>query len=312
MPPRRSEVFERLAGAYVGGRYAAALDGEHRPQPAGRDRLHSALVALDIHSHRVPAYDPTPANVTLVARTQAHVMTTTSLVLHAGATTGALSAAGTDRCQPALDAAQTAWADAATTWDRLNGPGPRRTDPDLFAAATEVHAAVAEITHDGATLATPATIAARVNVSEVAHVLQHAGAAAVDVAHVLRDTTEGAPMQVPARAALVAFAAAQAQIDPEQVRPCRDGPEQLSSPVDPRALLRNGDVALPGPVRDHLQATAALAVTAAGAVMSATAALDLGATSRLPRPPASPPHALHPAVTHVQSALPLPGLGWAR
>lgn len=271
---RRLEVFERLVGAYVGGRYVAAVSGEHRPPLEEHDRLRTALVAWDIHTHRVLAYDPTPANVALLARTQAYLMTTTSVLLNAAASAGDLPAEQTSRCVPALEAAQTAWADVATSWGRLAGPGPIRSDRELLAAADEVRAALVEVTHGGSTLATPTLIAARVDLPEVVHVLQQASAAAVDLAHVLRDASEDLQLQVPARAALVAFTAS-AQAAPDEYPWRRGEPEPLASPVDPRALLCNENVALPGPVKTHLQVTVGSALSGASAAMAATTAFDL-------------------------------------
>ena len=82
--------------------------------------------------------------------------------------------------------------------------------------------------------------------------------------------------------------------------------------MDPRALLRNDDIALPVAVRPDVQATAVLAITAASAVMATTSALDLGAAARVPHPPSGASVPRPTAVVDVQSALPLPGIGWAR
>ncbi len=59
---RRLEVFERLAGAYVGRRFVTAAEGEHQPPINDAGRLHAALVRWDIHAHRAIAYAPAPAN----------------------------------------------------------------------------------------------------------------------------------------------------------------------------------------------------------------------------------------------------------
>ncbi len=311
---RRLEVFERLAGAYVGRGFVAAAEGEHQLQMNGVERLHSALVRWDIHAHRVTAYAPAPANLALVAATQAYIGTATFAVIRAGAETGELDPSIRVRAEPALEATQAAWADVAAQWRRLTDASTARTDPDLRATAAEVRAALLEITHHTTSPASTAEAAARADLPEAAHSLQQALTAAADLALHLQDTAPQTNANVPARSALAAYLAADATVFEGEPRPNHGHLGTLASPVDPRALRHNDLVPLPPPVAARIGAAIDLTVNAAATAMSATSGLDhsgqAGAGAGADREP--PPVGRRLVDVHVQTKLPLPEPGWAR
>lgn len=77
----------------------------------------------------------------------------------------------------------------------------RVVDPALLGAANEVHAALREITHEGAGYATPAAVVARVDVLGATASLHRALASTVDLAHVVRDVVGDPAFTVLARGA---------------------------------------------------------------------------------------------------------------
>ena len=310
---RRLEVFERLAGAYIAGRFATAASGEHRPPVNGVERLQAALVRWDVQAHRVVAYTPTPANLALTAATQAYIAAAAHTVLTAGAATGTFDELTLGRTGPALDATHAAWAGVAGRWRQLSDASTARTDPDLLAAAGEIRAASLEITHETTTPAAPAAIAAKVDILEAAHCLQQGLSAAVDLAHNLTDTTRAMDIAVPARAALTATFASDATFDDDGSPRRRHGQlVSLASPVDPHALLHNAPVPVPAVVRAGLEEATEAAATAAGRAMSSTSALDRTAHTQARYDGLQPVGARRHAEVHVQAALPLPDAGWAR
>ncbi|MGJ7441038.1 hypothetical protein [Aquipuribacter sp. MA13-6] len=309
---RRLEVFERLAGAYVGRRFVTAAEGEHQPRINGVGRLHAALVRWDIHAHRAIAYAPAPANLALIAATQVYVSAAAFAVIRGGVDAGELDPSIRLRAEPALEATQAAWADVAAQWRRLTDASTARTDPDLLATAAEVRAALLEITHRTTSPESPARIAARVDLPEAADGLQQALTAAADLAHHLQDTAPQANAYVPARNALTAYFAADAPVREGEPRK-RDGHlGALASPVDPRALRHNDLVPLPPPVASRIGAATDGTVTAAATAMSATSGLELGRRTRLGDDHVRQPAGRRLVDLHVQTVLPLPEPGWAR
>ncbi|MGJ7452773.1 hypothetical protein, partial [Aquipuribacter sp. MA13-13] len=305
-------VFERLAGTYVGRRFVAAAEGEHQAPMNGVGRLDAALVRWDIHAHRVTAYEPTPANLALVAATQAYIATAASAVIRAGVETGRLDPALRARAEPALEATQAAWADLAAQWRRLTDASTARTDPDLLATAAEVRAAILEIAHHTTSPATPADVTTRVDLPEVAHTLQEALTAAVDLAQHLADTAPQTTAYVSARSALAGyFASGAGALDAEVRR--RDGRlDTLKSPVDPRALRHNDHVPLPPLVGARIGMATEATVAAAAAAMSATSGLDLSAGASANDVELTQPAGRRLIDVYVQTVLPLPEPGWAR
>ncbi len=309
---RRLEVFERLAGSYVGRRFVVAAEGEHQPPTNDVGRLHAALVRWDIHAHRAIAYAPAPANLALTAATQAYIGTAAYAVIRGGVEAGKLDPATSVRAEPPLEATQAAWADVAAHWRRLTDASTARCDPDLLATAAEVRAALLEITHGTASPASAAGMAARVDLPEAAHSLQQALTAAVDLAHHLQDTAPQTTVYVPARGALAAYFALDTTALEGEPRRRVGHLGALASPVDPGTIRHNDLVPLPPPVAARICAATDATVITAATAMSATSGLDpsgrMGA-----RADREPPRCGSRLIdVHVQTVLPLPEPGWAR
>jgi hypothetical protein len=280
----RLAAFEQLAGAYVGDRFARAAQGEHVRDPYGTERLQEALIGWDIQAHRTLATTPTAANLMLVSRTQAGIVTAAGAILDAGARTGHVDTrAYQDRLAPTLDATQQAWTHLASRWTEMTAPADR-TDPDLVGAAGELRAAVREVAHDKTTWAPPEVMAGRVDLGEAARYLQQGLSAAVDLAAVIRDVAAKDPnLTGPARAM---SQRANADIDraADQGHPAAD-----IVWVTPGDVLANRTVAIPQPVRAGLVGATDALVQSASHAMSAAACLDR-ATQDAPSGPAQEPN----------------------
>ena len=179
-------AFEQLTGAHVGARFPRILRGEHQ-HPVGAGRLHQAMVSWDIQAHRVASADPTAANVHVIGRTQAFLAAANLTMLAAAAQIRHLD---NDlfrfQLAPALETSQTSWSQLARHCEQLSD---RRQRPDaaLVRSAGEVRAAVAEIAYDTTVWASPATIAARVDMDDTVVTLHQGIAAAVEAAVIARD-----------------------------------------------------------------------------------------------------------------------------
>lgn len=277
----RLAACEQLAGAYVIGRYVQASQGEVVIPPDGVGRLREALAAWDIRAHRTLASSSTPANLVVVARTQATVAMAALAVVRAGAVTGRIDADACSRLSPAAEAAHASWVHTAGRWSELISPVNRRTDPDLLVASGELRAAMLEITHDRTSIARPEVMAGRVDLAAAAHALQQALAAAVDVAYVIRDVAaHDQNLSAPAR--MISRRLARAAGAP-------GGPvDDLAAPVSPADVHANRLIPLPGIVRTALLDAGNTTVTAAAA-MSVASCLARGVqTNPADGPPCGP------------------------
>jgi hypothetical protein len=168
------------------------------------------------------------------------------------------------RLRPALASLEHAWGHLAADLEPLLGR-QRRIDPELLAAANEVNAALRDITHEHAGLATPAAMAARVDLAATTHSLHRGLAATVDMAHVVREALEDPNLTVAARGV-------------HDLAATNSAARPLAAAVDAGDLHHNRDVHLPQPVRatliahaEKLIATAITADSAAPAVHPASA-----------------------------------------
>ncbi|TQM63785.1 hypothetical protein FBY41_0137 [Humibacillus xanthopallidus] len=185
----RMAAFEQLAGSYVWGTFPAALHGEHKPLPEP-DRLRQALATWDIQAHRALAGAITAATMTLIAQTQAHTAFASQTLLRAGAETGSIEPGQyRTRLAPALESAQASWVGLATAWGQLAPSGGRGLERDLVTAANEIRAATLEIIHEGTGVASVETLAARVDLKQVAQTLQFGLATSTDLAYALLEAT---------------------------------------------------------------------------------------------------------------------------
>lgn len=196
----RVAAFEALAGAYVSKTYPADLASEHRTPPAP-ERLRHSLARWDVQAHRTLA-GGNAAEILLASQTQAVIAQGAIVLARAAAERGAIDPdLHRSRIAPALDGAHASWSALAGSWTGLLPPAARTgADPLLCAAAQEVRAAMHEVTHDRATLATAQVIAERTALSKVPQLVRQWTASSVDLAHVVRDATLSPDLTAPARA----------------------------------------------------------------------------------------------------------------
>lgn len=156
---RRLEGCERAAADYL-----ARADG-HTP-PTTRavggddldpDRLSRALLSWELHAHRVVAKHPTPADLTLVARTQADLARSVHAFLPRpsdgvtseegvdGASRGSAAPRDPSHALEAVEDSRRAWASLATRWKDL-APAGAPPAGVLLEAAAELRAAISQAT----------------------------------------------------------------------------------------------------------------------------------------------------------------------
>ena len=146
--------FEQLAAAYMFGQPPPSADPGQLRAAAPATRLETALAAWEVQAHRTLAASPDPADLVRVARVQALITSTTSIVTEAAGTTGHIDVDLIQRLAPTLEANQVAWSRLAKRWGELTSPASR-TDPALVAAASEVRAAIAATATNQTGWATP-------------------------------------------------------------------------------------------------------------------------------------------------------------
>ena len=195
----RFDGFEQLAGAYLFGLPpSSAIPGQVRAA-APATRLETALAAWEVQAHRTMANNPDPADLVRVARVQALITSTTSVLTEAAASKGHIDNDIMQRLAPALDANQVAWSRAAKRWGELTSPDSR-TDPVLVGAAAEVRAAIAAAAANPTGWATPGQLASRLDLPDTVKALHLSMVTAIDIAYVVRDTAADHPgLAAPAR-----------------------------------------------------------------------------------------------------------------
>jgi hypothetical protein len=195
----RFSGFEQLAAAYMFGQ---PLPSANPPQPravAQATRLDTALAAWEVQTHRTLAANPDPADLVRIARMQALITSTTSIITEAAATSGHIDNDVMQRLGPSLDASQVAWSRAAKRWGELTNPASR-TNPALVGAASELRSAIAAAASNQAGWATPDQLASRVNLPAAVRSLHLSMVASIDIAYVVRDTAADHPgLTAPAR-----------------------------------------------------------------------------------------------------------------
>ena len=195
----RFDGFEQLAGAYLFGLPPTTANLEQVRQAAPATRLETALAAWEVQAHRTLANNPDAADLVRVARVQALITSTTSVLTEAAARKGHIDNDSMQRLAPALEANQVAWSRAAKRWGELTGPASR-TDPALVGAASEVRAAIAGAATNPTGWATAEQLASRLDLPETVKTLHLSMVASVDIAYVVRDTAADHPgLTAPAR-----------------------------------------------------------------------------------------------------------------
>lgn len=254
----RIGAVENLAGSYLQSRWPLALMGEHRPRPE-IGRLEQALARWDVQAHRTMAGPPTVANVLRVAQVQKDISKVTEVVGSVAASRHLIDPdQHENRIRPAMVGLQEAWGRVAADLEPMLGR-QRRFDPELLAAASEVHAALREITHQHAGYATPDAIAERVDLVATVDSLHRGLASTVDLAHVVREVLEDPDFTVSARGA-------QALV----------GTADFGLVVNVHDVSHHRDISIPHPVRAALAADvdqvigAGVAADSAGAALQAT------------------------------------------
>jgi hypothetical protein len=86
----RFSGFEQFAAAYMFGQPLPSADPGQRRAVAPATRLETALAAWEVQGHRTLAANPDPADLVRIARVQALITSTTSVISEAAATKGAL------------------------------------------------------------------------------------------------------------------------------------------------------------------------------------------------------------------------------
>jgi hypothetical protein len=195
----RFDGFEQLAGAYLFGLPPTSANPDQVREAAPATRLETALAAWEVQAHRTLANNPDPADLVRVARVQALITTTTSILTEAAATMGHVDNDIVQRLAPALEANQVAWSRAAKRWGELTNPASR-TDLPLVAAVSEVRAAIAAAATNPTGWATPDQLASRLGLPKAVKTLHLDIVAALDIAYVVRDTAANHPgLTAPAR-----------------------------------------------------------------------------------------------------------------
>jgi hypothetical protein len=105
-----------------------------------------------------------------VARVQALITSTTSILTEAAAQKGHIDVDMLQRLAPSLEASQIAWSCTAKRWGELTSPASR-TDPAHVGAASEVRAANAATATKQAGWATPDQLASRLDLPNLVKTL---------------------------------------------------------------------------------------------------------------------------------------------
>src|SRR5215203_2938074 len=194
----RFDGFEHLAAAaYLAGEPPSSMNPGQAETPT--KRLETALATWEVQAHRTLAARPDPADLVRVARVQALITSTTSILTEAAARKGHIDVDLIQQLAPSLEASQMAWSRTAKRWGELTSPASR-TNPALVGAASEVRAAIAATATNRAGWATPDQLASRLDLPNIAKTLHLSMVASVEIAYVVRDTAADQPgLTAPAR-----------------------------------------------------------------------------------------------------------------
>lgn len=258
---QRVGVCEAIAAHYVrgtAGAFAAAVAGEVMPRLEDPGRLHHELARWDIQAHRSLAADPSPHDLVLACRTQASIAATALPILTAAHHGGLVAEEDFQPLMGAIEASGDAWNQLASRWADL-APTSSRADPELIRAAAHLRAAARELTHSPIGKATSVDILDRIDIARAVDSIQHALAAAGDVAYLTGDPASNPDLIGPARTLSV-----RAHNDTEVATEVRQtvGSDQDIVWVTPADILKNRSVPLPRPVSEGLIRASAKVVKA--------------------------------------------------
>jgi hypothetical protein len=134
----RFSGIEQIAAAYLA---ATSANPDVVKAATPGTRLATALAAWEVQAHRTLASNPDPADLVRVARVQALITSTTSILTEAAGRKGQIDSEVIQRLGPPLEAEQVAWSRLAKRWGELTSPASR-TDPALVRSASELRAAI--------------------------------------------------------------------------------------------------------------------------------------------------------------------------
>jgi hypothetical protein len=274
----RFDGFEQLAGVYLFGLPPTSAKPDQVREAAPATRLETALAAWEVQAHRSLANNPDPADLVRVARVQALMTSTTSVLTEAAARKGHIDGDVLRRLAPALEANQVAWSRAAKRWGELTSPASR-TDPALVAAASEVRAAFAAAATNPTGWATPDQLASCLDLPEAVKTLHLSMVASVDIAYVVRDTAADHPgLRAPARI-IGMRAQGEAEIAIEQGETRYEGVNWTTR----SQIAANQLIPLPEPARRGLINLADDVIAATNRAVAAAAQLHPGDVTRSTR-----------------------------
>jgi hypothetical protein len=274
----RFDGFEQLAGAYLFGLPATSANPDRVRVATPATRLETALAAWEVQAHRSLANNPDAADLVRVARVQALITSTTSIVTEAAVRKGHINSDVLQRLAPALDANQVAWSRAAKRWGELTNPASR-TDPTLVAAASEVRAAIAAAATNPTGWATADQLASRIDLPDAVKTLHLTMVASIDLAYVARDTAADHPgLTAPARI-IGMRAQGEAEIAIEQGETRYEGVTWTTR----RQMAANRLIPLPEPARRGLINVAGEVIATANLAVAAAAQVDPCNLTRLTR-----------------------------
>jgi hypothetical protein len=265
----RFSGFEQLAAAYMFGQPLPSADPGQLRAASPAARLETALAAWAVQAHRTLAANPDPADLVRIARVQALITSTTSVISEAAATRGHIGDDVMQRLGPALEASQVAWSRSAKRWGELTNPASR-TDPALVGAASELRSAIAATATSQGGWATPDQLATRVNLPAAVRSLHLSMVASIDIAYVVRDTAADHPgLTAPARI-IGMRSQGEAEIAIEQGETLYEGVTWTTR----RQIAANRLIPLPEPARRGLINLADEVIATTNRAVAAVAQLD--------------------------------------
>jgi hypothetical protein len=273
----RFDGFEHLAAAaYLAGDTPSSTNPVQAATPT--KRLETALAGWEVQAHRTLAASPDPADLVRVARVQALITSTTSILTEAAARKGHIDGGVIRRLAPSLEASQMAWSRMAKRWGELTSAASR-TDPALVGAASEVRAAIAAAATNQAGWATPDQLASRLDLPHIVKTLHLSMVASVEIAYVVRDSAADHPgLTAPAR--LIGMRSqAEAEIAIEQGETRYEGVTWTTR----RQLAANQLIPLPEPARRGLINLADDVLATTNQAVAAGAQLDPSDVTRSTR-----------------------------
>lgn len=266
----RVSTIEHVAGAAVNGRPARS----GAPEPA-MSRLSSAFTEWDINTHRVLASSASSTTLEAVAVTQALATRASNTLIGAAAEVGHLPREDyRDRLGPAL-------LETAQRWSTLRGELSEFTTarslppPELIESSHRLRAAVRDVVLDRGALASPATIADRLDVAQAAALARQSIGSGADLALMARELVRnGEQINAPAAAVNRKLKEYDAQLRPGTAR------GSLATELSVRDVTLGREVAVPPVLRRSMMHSAELlAEQSLGVLSAATGTWSPKATS---------------------------------